>query len=715
MRKTRILFSILIVAAMLISALLLVACSDDGELVTKISSVELKDGRITLKATLDQSYADAHAKDTLYILALPALQPSGALDGAYSVAESKAKTKMTFKFSLENELGGSRIADAFVLAEKNGEKFSALTEPFYISNPESLAEDSHSPAATYGIKGLLTADIPGAELLGGEHILIEAEMDKLILEDYSPDAVRFNFGNLTYFYNKDEVERLDKLIEDAELAGLRIYFRTILSYDAEDESEGYAPDFLFISKKQQAEGYLPDLSSERTVRYIKAFYAFLASRYNVSDYIIGEQVNNYSKYCNADKLTSEEFEEMYAFWARISNQVLKSVNSSAKIYVSTDHNWKSDGSGGLIGSQAFLSRFADSAKKSGDYDYAVALNLGEGDDLPALLKGSGYDYSKLGVTNLSELSDFIDKSEMRYKSERRNMIIDGLALDSDISGKNRAAYYTFAYYAAVEQGFGAFIYSDTLYGEDHSREDLYFAFLMCGSSMNSQLSGYTDKLPDAHIPDFNQYISNNLKYIQSAKTEIHEQVAKNKKAFPVSLSEFAAVGSTKNLQGRLEGDRQAWSFSADLDGFTGAISSQGITAEDIIGSHYVGITLDDDIGGHTLGLIIKNDSSATERHTFIGECKTDGGEATYYFDISEFSKGVNSSDSLCLVICLLPDGDGDATVEICELALYGASPSATETVVIIVAVVIIAAVLVGLIVLLVVKRKKKRSGGSDAD
>jgi len=706
MKKTRFLFSLLLVSVLLCSLLFVASCSDEGELETGISSVEIKDKtKITLKATLDESYAEAHSKDTLYILAISEMQPDGSLNGASVVAESKARAKMTFEFSLTDDNGESRVAHAFVLAEKNGEKYSALTDLAYVSNPDSLAQGNNSPESTSGIKGICTDDVFGASVLGAEHILVEAKMDKLILEDYSSDAIRFNFGNLTYFYDSEEVERLDKLIKEAELVGARVYIRTTLAYNAAQENKT-APDFLYVSRKDGAEGCLPDLSDARAVRYVKAFYAFLASRYSACDYVIGEQVNDYSEYCQAGKLSEEEFEKMYSFWARISNQVLKSVNSNAKIYVPISSSWKAGNNSGIIGGQVFLSHFADNAKKGGDYDYAVAVNLGNGHDLPELLKGEAGNYSKIGATNLSSLSDFIDKSEMRYKSERRDMIIDGLSLGGDVSGKNRAAYYTYTYYSAAELGFDAFIYSDSVYGNEYSRADLYFAFLMCGSSMNSQLSDYTDRLEDAYVPDFDEYITNNLKYVQSAKTEITEQAQKNKKPFPISLPYFEYIGGVSNYQGKMNEDGPLWVLEADLDDVTGGICASGISAEDLLSSGYVGITLGA-AENHTLSLLIQNEGA--ERRTFIGECRTDNGEKTYYFDISDFTKDLKSSDTLTLAICLLPDGDSDATVEIKEVALYGASATVTETVIVVIVVAVVVAALVGSIVLLAVKRKKKHT------
>ena len=679
---------------MLLSTLSLASC-EEGEAITGISSVEVKDGSVTLKATLDESYASDHSKDTLYVLALSEMQPNGSLKGAKVVAESKAKKSMSFKFSLNDDTGASRVACAFVLAEKNGEKYSALTEFAYITNPEVLADKNDGPASTSGIKGIASNDPAGSAILGAEHIVVTADMGKLILEDFDSDAVRFNYQGVTYFFDQKEVDGLDRLIGEAERVGTRVYIRTVLT-----------------DEEASAENLLPRLDRADAARYVRAFYAFLATRYSVSDYIIGNQVNNYGKYCYEDGLEAEELERMYSFWARTSNNVLKSINSSAKIYVPVDNSWKSDGKSGIIGAQAFLSHFASAAKAGGDYDYAVALNLGDGDDLTALLKDEGYNYSKIGAINLSEFSDFIDKTEMRYKSEKRDMIIDGLEMREGISSQNGAAYYTMAYYTAAANGFDAFVYSGSLYGNGFSRSDLYFAFMMCGSSMNSQLAEYTDKLKGAYIPSFDEYVTDNLKYVQSAKTDVKEQITNQKKPFPVSLSCFEIVGDVKNFQGRLAEGGSSWLLEADLTTVTGGIMAASVPAESIVGSGYLGVTLDSS-EEHTVCLLMRNENANADTYSFVGEFKTLGGKNTYYFDLAGFTEGVDASDKITVALCLIPDGDEEASLEIVDISLYGNAAAKTETVIIIIVVVVILLALVGLIVLLVIKRKKKATRDTD--
>ena len=721
MKKTRIIITAFALLLLVLLAFSFASCSDDEQSATEINTVEIdkKGDKITVKATLDETYAENHSKDTIYLLALPYADIDGSLDGAVVVGESRAKKSMTFKFDLYDGIF-SRLTYGFVLAEMNGEGFSAITNSSYISNSQVLAYSSEGPTPTSGIKGLATDDVPGAKIIGAEHVLFDARIDSLMLEDFEKDAVPFNYDGVTYYFDKERVDELDSLVDDSSVTDMRIYIRTTLGMpDGESESIREPISFLYCDGAKGAGGYLPNLTDPDVVRYIKAFYAFLADRYPVSDFIIGDSVNNYEENCNAGKLSSEEFEKLYAAWARTAYTVLASVNSSSTVYVPIDNVWRIDGDKGHIGAKAFLSRFSETAKAGGDYPYAISLDLGNGDDLPSLLSGEDYDYSKIGVTNLSELSDFLDKAEFRYKSERRRLIIGDLNLSTSISEKNRAAYYTFAYYSAAQNGFDAFISSSSIYSDGATRADLYYATLMCGTSMSAQLEDYTDKLKNVHVPDFDGYKTLELFYAQTPTLELAESVTKHKKPFPVDFEDFNLSGSAFNSQSVIvkdsEGDTsRAWLIEADSSHATGAVSAEGILAKDIIGSAYVGITMSSDTSAR-LALVISNQSNNTQTFEYVGEAKLANAPTTYYFDISDFAKGVNSSDTLSISLCIIPEGEGEESVEISEMSLYGSSGSSSDTVWTVIIVAVIIAALVALIAVLAVNRKKKAQRSDSED
>ncbi len=726
MKKSKFLKLFAAILLLLLCSAFFAACSSGGESVTAIGSVEINKDKqsVTLKATLDSAYAESHSKDKLYIVSIDRADLDNTLDGAVAVAESKAKKNMTFDFSLYGDDGRSRLASGFVLAEKNGESYTALTSPAYIQNPELLAAVASQVKNVSSIKGLEQNDVLDAKLLGAAQIVLDVSIDSLLSPNYREDTVSYNYDGITYFFYRDRVEELDSRVSDADKLGMKIYIRTVLRYPSEDEDADKDTEprevieALYARKIADAEGYVVNMENPDAKRYISALYSFLASRYsgeygNVSDYIIGEKVNEYGKYCNAGANDAEEFEKLYYSWIRTAALVLSSQNSNAGVYVPVSSSWRIDGASGKIGSKAFLARFASDAKSGGDYNYSLAFDLGGGEDLPALLGSDGHDYSNIGIESLSEVVSFADSAEMRFKSEKRSMIIDGLALPASVSQKNRAAYYTYAYYTAAENGFKAFIYSSdksSLYTSDGERSDLYYSAFMCGSSLYSQLSGYTDKITTHPEPKFSDFVANTLTYDQSVDVEVAESVKNVKKALPIPYTSFNPLGSVYNSQLALSKDgERLWLVESLSDGGFGAVSTT-IKAENINSAGYIGVTMSSK-SAPAIALVLSDPSS----HTYIGEAKTANAETTYYFKISDFTGDVESSSDITLTLVLFPDDGEVSSVEIKEIALYGTSAGGLQSVVIIIIVALVALASVGLIVWLVIRRKRKAERRYDGE
>jgi hypothetical protein len=729
--KTWKLLSMLTVVALALCCALVFASCESEELETEIVSAQIQKNKTTVKLeiTLDKAYVENHSGEKLYVVALP--YADAPLSVADVLGEIKVKDKQSFKLDLYDGNGFSRMSSAFAVAESSGNSYVTITEPQYVSNPEALASVSVAPQSVSGIKGMELSDSYGQEFLGASHALVEVEIDELMLTGYQKNAIKFNYEGISYFFDGEKIEALDEKISEATGLGQRVYMRTVLSHPEILENGEYEKtpiDALYCDGiKAGKYGYLVNVDDAEARGYLRAFYAFLATRYSgeygtVANYIIGNLVNDSVSYCNAGKTDAERISVMYDAWVRMAYNTLRSVNSSACVYVSVSNEWITDTASSVVGSKAFLSRFASNSKASGNYDWGVSIDLGVAEDMSYLLSGEGYDYTTLGVTNLSELSHLMESADMRYASEKRSYMIDGLYLPPKTDEKNRAAYYTYAYYQAASLGFDALIYSgdssEALCNKDGERSDLYYAFLMCGSNLCDQLSTYTAKIQGQTIPAFADYTTANVKYDQTALFEISEAVAKNKKPFPISLDKFTVGGGAYNASmkavRRADGTvaRSLFVEADTTDGFS-AISCQGVPAKDIVSAGYIGITMSSKTSP-TIALMISDRASGTSS-TYIGEAKTVNGEATYYFDVSDFNKKINTSSTLDVSICILPDSEGDyASIEISEISMYGSSGNGTDTVIVVI--VVAAVVLIcGLLIFLMVRRRKKKMDYTSED
>lgn len=706
-----------IASLVLMLAALMSACSSNESAQTKIVSVSInKDGStVKLEASFDAEYSKTHSGETRYVLALSTAETDSIPNDATPIGEIKVKESVSLKLGLYGDDGSSRLTQAFVIAEYSNGKYVAITDAVYINNPSAIAPSTNDVGVLGGFKGLSSNDIYAAEYLGASQILLEADIDGFLHAGHSEATLKYNHDGSSYYFDREKVGELDRLVGSASDMGMRVVLRTTLKHPEKSKNNGSDGEKEPISElycKKAASGaigYVPNMEDRAAAEYISAFYSFLSSRYSgeygtVSGYIIGENVNRYGEYCNAGAADSEKFESIYAAWVRNAYLTVRSCGSNAEIYVPVSNDWRVDGTDGVIGAEAFLSRLASGTRKSGDYDYSIALNLGSGSDLSAVLSGTSAGYSRIGASNLNDFVSLMDSTSMRYKSERRGYIIDGLSLSPDVSEKNRAAYFTYAYYRAASLGFDAFIYSGELTGANVARSDMYYCYLMCGSVLNSQLSDYTQRLTNVEIPSFGDYAERKLSYEQNAKLELGGSVLKNKKAFPAKLDSFEEGGAVYNAHIELKSGKQTLRISSDASDTVGAVSSFEVESKDIVSSGYVGITMSTDRCPRVALMI----SDGSGKHiAYVGETETVNAETTYYFDISEFSKNVSTSDKLTVSVCILPDKKGEHTVEISEIALYGSSGGGVQTAVIIACVAVGIAVFGVLIFVLVKKRKKK--------
>ncbi len=700
MKKSRIISLILILCLAMTLAMALTSCSDENA-VTEVASVTVKKDKQTveLKATFDAVYAENHSNETLYVIALPSSDPDTAKVHAEVLGEVKVKGSVKFEFALMDESGFSRLQKAFAIAEKTSTGYVAITNAMYVQNPEIMADKSSSPVTPTDIKGLSTSDLYDAKLTGASHTVIEINMKEMMLDGYQLGAVKYNRYGVSYFFSGLAVERLDEAVKTANELGIKVYIKT------ENRS---ILESIFGTR-----GVVDVTDKEEALR-TDAFYAFLADRYSgeygqVSDYIIGEVANEIvSPFKSAE---SEEYEAAYFAWLRTAHIALKSVDANARVYVPTTNVWR-NGKGSVIAAKTFLSHLAENTKAGGDYNWALALDLGRGDDLPALLSTDSYDYSNIGIDNLGEITDFFNSAAMRFGSEKRDFIIDALTLPTSISERNRATYYICAYYKACEVGAKAIVYSanaNSLLDKNASKNAMYYMFLLCGTDETSQLAEYTARVEGFGEDVLQKHVYKNITYYQTPSYELPETDANRVSAFPATLDSFTENGlALAHMQLKKNADGtygRALNVLASTKNGMGAVTAINVPAKSIKEAKYIGITATSK-NRPTLILSITDSASGNEI-VYIGEAALVNAETEYYFDISELAERIGESDTLTVTLHLASNDDvTDATIH--NVSLYGASGLGWDTAIIIIIVVVVVGTLVGLTVFLALRRKKKR-------
>lgn len=711
---------------------MLPSCSADAVDATEISSVTVEKGGQSVKVTAVflEDFLEAYKGEKVYLIAQD-LPKSGSLsDGFEVLGEAKVKEKVSFTFSLTDGMMRSRLTKAFSIAVKEGESYSTVTPAAYIENPEALATGGDKPNKALSLKGLSGNAVVGAEVLGAEHVLLEADMDKLILTGYKDNSISFVSEGVTYYFDSDEVDKLDAAVKEANLLGMRVYMRTSLRYPEPNEDGEYEKepiDVLYCKGASKgSNGYMPNLANETTIGYLKAFYSFLGARYayapdSVADFIIGENVNDYESYCDMALRGEEELLSYYSAWARLANNVLKAQNKSASVYVSVDNGWRAEEGSKVIGSKFFLAQFAEAAKLSGDYGWKIAMSMNDPRDVTSVMVGDSVDYSRINAESFSELFDFVKSSSMIYGSLQRDVIIDSVSVPQSIADANRAAYYAYTYYTAAEAGVKAMIYSCSdgcgLENAGGERGELYYCMLLCGTNTYSQLADYVKLIEYATVPDMGAYATRELTYEQSVAGEVGGSALKNSKELVDSLDKFSMIGDTydKNISIKTDVDGTQYhvmSVYTEPHQGAGGVACFDVPAADIVGSGYLGLRLSSNYDEKIT--VVISSKSAGGYASYIGEVTVGRDAKDHYFNITPFTENVEAGGSVSVLIISQSrmKTDGESFV-IEDVSLYGSSGNGANTVIIVIAVAASILGVCGLLFWLSGRRKRKISSHNE--
>ena len=299
---------------------------------------------------------------------------------------------------------------------------------------------------------------------------------------------------------------------------------------------------------------------------------------------------------------------------------------------------------------------------------------------------------------------------MRYNSEKRDFIIDALALSETMNESNRATYYICAYYKAAEMGAKAFFYTDTkasLLDKSDNKNALYYMFMLCGTNKTEQLTEYTRKVDGFTNEDMQKHVFKSLTFLQNAKFEISDNDAKRNSAFPVSFSEFKENDITRAQLTLIKNSNGSYDRHLDVYALTGkgvgAVSAYEISAKEIMKSKYLGVTA----SSENEPMLILAITTSDGKTAYVAQAKLVNGESECFFDLSDIARNVNEADKLTVSLCLVSDDEASAAT-FTDLTLYGKSGMGSETVIMIVVVAVVAIGLIAAIVALAAKRKKKQ-------
>lgn len=356
-----------------------------------------------------------------------------------------------------------KLYSKFVLAVFDGSRYHAISEPAYITNPEVLAKNTAEYKKPSTKKGLLldggmTAD---AMELGVKHTTINIAFHHLLGE-----GIEYQYDGKTYHFNKGVVAEYDRIVEYMSNRDLMVT-AIILNGWNDNTPQLFLPG---VTKNSKAYYYSFNGSTAEGVETIKAIASFLAERYSgtqgrgkISNWIIGNEINNNEiwNYAGEKDLNTYVREYMKAF--RVFYTAIRSINSSDRLYFSTDFNWTDpEASQVRYGARDVIDAFGAVVKAGGDISWNLSYHpypdplvepefWNDGENGRAV---DSVDTRILNFNNLHVLTDYLQRQELRSPDGSvRHVILSeqGFTSQSATRGnveKIQAAAMAYAYYIA---------------------------------------------------------------------------------------------------------------------------------------------------------------------------------------------------------------------------------------------------------------------------
>lgn len=378
------------------------------------------------------------------------------LDREYKDSETLLSTGLGYNTA------GSRLYKKFVAAVKVDGEYRQVGTSRYITNPEAIARYSSVFQQPASIKGILVDPnkLRGNELddLGVKQAAYNIPVARLLGPTTSAayPTVYYTYNGKTYTLNGQVIAEYDLVFSTLTAKGITTTAIILNNYSSaypqlihpKARSGGSAPYYMFNG------------AEESGVEYMAAIGSFLAERYSgnshgrISNWVIANEINarkewNYMAHTDVDTYVEEYVKAFRVFYTAI-----KSVSSSARVYISLDQQWDRNIKNNTnYDARDVLDVFNSSILAKGNIDWGVAQHPYNVPLTEARIwKSSKYvkhdaGTSMLTMANIEVLVNYLRQDHFRKDDgEVRSILISELGYTSRAGEANQAAAYAYAYY-----------------------------------------------------------------------------------------------------------------------------------------------------------------------------------------------------------------------------------------------------------------------------
>lgn len=426
----------------------------------KISTCEIDEGgKISVTATGE---GIPKSDDKFYYLFALNTYDNGIGEDADYISREYKDSETLFSANLNYNSSNSRLFKKFAVAVKVDGKYVQVSTPSYITNPEAIAKYSSVFQQPASKKGILVDPnkLRGNELddLGVKQAAYNIPVARLLGPTTSAayPTIYYTYNGRTYTLNGQVVAEYDIVFSTLTAKGITTTAIILNNYSSaypqlihpQARSGGSAPYYMFNG------------AEESGVEYMAAIGTFLAERYSgsshgrISNWIIANEINARKEWNYMAHTDIETYVEEYARAFRVFYNAIKSVSSSARVYISLDQQWDRNIKNNTnYDGRDILDVFNRNISSKGNIDWGVAQHPYNVPLTEARIwKASKYvthsaDTSMMTMGNIEVLINYLKQSHfLDSNGQVRSILISELGYTSHAGEAYQAAAFAYAYY-----------------------------------------------------------------------------------------------------------------------------------------------------------------------------------------------------------------------------------------------------------------------------
>ena len=401
-----------------------------------ITSCEVTGGnQVSIKGQMEGSWSDpAYYDNYLYLFEMKPYQRDlkGRTDYAAWITKGD---ELSFQLPLNHGTQEDRLYSSFVVAVYDGSEYTIVSNEAYVANPESVAKytDPYKTAQTK--KGLLIQlDMLGDALnLGVKHTTVNIPYHQLV-----GGNLKYKYNGKTYNFNGDLIKDYDKMISAFSAKGI-VVTAILLNGRNDNYPELHEAG---LAKRKEAFYYGFNVSTEQGYETTRALLSFMAERYSgahddygrVSNWIVGNEINNNLNWNYTGPMDIDSYTKLYSKVFRVAYTAIKSQSRNARVFFSTDYEWKRANSNLMYGAKDFIDRFNADIRDEGNIEWGLAYHpyphpmtepeFWDDDQTGAV--NNTEDSPVVNFKNLNVLTDYFQKDIMRDAGGNvRHIILSG--------------------------------------------------------------------------------------------------------------------------------------------------------------------------------------------------------------------------------------------------------------------------------------------------